>query len=40
MPSASPIRHNPEGSVKKSHFKLSPQRKKSTMDYILNQLNK
>ncbi len=40
MPSASPIRHNPEGSVKKSHFRLSPQRKKSTMDYILNQLNK
>jgi hypothetical protein len=40
MPSASPIRHNPEGSEKKSHFKLSPQRKKSTMDYILNQLNK
>lgn len=40
LPSASPIRHNPEGSVKKSNFKLSPQRRKTTMDYILNQLNK
>ena len=41
QPAAAPIKHNPEsGNTKKEHFRISPNRKPSTMDYILNQLNK
>jgi hypothetical protein len=41
QPAAAPIKHNPEsGNAKKEHFRISPNRKPSTMDYILNQLNK
>ncbi len=40
-PAAQPIKHNPEsGNAKKENFRISPNRKPSTMDYILNQLNK
>jgi len=40
-PAAAPIKHSPEnGNAKKEHFRISPNRKPSTMDYILNQLNK
>ena len=40
-PAAAPIKHNPEsGNMKKQNFKIAPNRKPSTMDYILNQLNK
>jgi len=40
-PAAAPIKHNPEaGNTKKEHFRIAPNRKPSTMDYILNQLNK
>ena len=40
-PAAAPIKHNPEsGNMKKQNFKIAPNRKLSTMDYILNQLNK
>ena len=40
-PAAAPIKHNPEsGNMKKENFKIAPNRKPSTMDYILNQLNK
>tara|TARA_R100001463_G_scaffold83837_1_gene138423 strand:+ start:310 stop:966 length:657 start_codon:yes stop_codon:yes gene_type:complete len=41
QPAAAPIKHNPEsGNTNKEHFRISPNRKPSTMDYILNQLNK
>ena len=41
QPAAAPIKHNPEsGNAKKEHFRISPNRKPSTMDYILIQLNK
>ena len=41
QPAAAPIKHNPEaGNAKKEHFRIAPNRKPSTMDYILNQLNK
>ena len=41
QPAAQPIKHNPEsGNAKKEHFRIAPNRKPSTMDYILNQLNK
>jgi len=40
-PAAAPIKHNPEsGNAKKEHFRIAPKRRPSTMDYILNQLNK
>lgn len=40
-PAASPIKHNPEsGNIKKENFRISPKRRPSTMDIILNQLNK
>jgi hypothetical protein len=40
-PAASPIRHNPEGkSSVKQNFKISPKRRPSTMDLILNQITK
>ena len=40
-PAAAPIKHSPEnGNAKKEHFRIAPNRKPSTMDYILNQLNK
>ena len=40
-PAAAPIKHNPEsGNMKKENFRIAPNRKPSTMDYILNQLNK
>jgi len=41
QPAAAPIKHNPEaGNAKKENFRIAPNRKPSTMDYILNQLNK
>ncbi len=41
QPAAQPIKHSPEtGNAKKEHFRIAPNRKPSTMDYILNQLNK
>lgn len=41
QPAAAPIKHSPEnGNAKKEHFRIAPNRKPSTMDYILNQLNK
>ena len=41
QPAAQPIKHSPEtGNAKKEHFRIAPKRKPSTMDYILNQLNK
>ncbi len=40
-PAAQPIKHNPEsGNAKKENFRISPKRRPSTMDIILNQLNK
>ena len=40
-PAAAPIKHNPEGgNAKKENFRISPKRRPSTMDLILNQLNK
>jgi len=40
-PAAAPIKHNPEGgNLKKENFRISPKRRPSTMDLILNQLNK
>jgi len=40
-PAAAPIKHNPEsGNAKTEHFRIAPKRRPSTMDYILNQLNK
>ena len=40
-PAASPIKHNPEGvNAKKENFRIAPKRRPSTMDIILNQLNK
>ncbi len=40
-PAAAPIKHNPEsGNTKKENFRIAPKRKPSTMDIILNQLNK
>ena len=40
-PAAAPIKHNPEGgNLKKENFRISPKRRPSTMDIILNQLNK
>ena len=40
-PAAAPIKHNPEGGyLKKENFRISPKRRPSTMDIILNQLNK
>ena len=40
-PAVAPIKHSPEsGNTKKEHFRIAPNRKPSTMDYILNQLNK
>ena len=40
-PAAAPIKHNPEGgNAKKENFRISPKRRPSTMDIILNQLNK
>ena len=41
QPAAAPIKHNPEaGNAKKENFRIAPNRRPSTMDYILNQLNK
>ena len=41
QPAAQPIKHNPEsGNAKKENFRIAPKRKPSTMDIILNQLNK
>ena len=41
QPAAQPIKHSPEtGNAKKEHFRIAPNREPSTMDYILNQLNK
>ena len=41
QPAAAPIKHNPEaGNAKRENFRIAPNRKPSTMDYILNQLNK
>lgn len=41
QPAAAPIKHSPEnGNAKKENFRIAPNRKPSTMDYILNQLNK
>ena len=41
QPAAAPIKHSPEnGNAKKENFRIAPKRKPSTMDYILNQLNK
>ncbi len=41
QPAAAPIKHNPEaGNAKKENFRIAPKRRPSTMDYILNQLNK
>jgi len=41
QPAAAPIKHNPEaGNAKKENFRISPKRRPSTMDIILNQLNK
>ena len=40
-PASAPIKHSPEAdNNKKDHFRISPNRRPSTMDYILNQLNK
>ena len=40
-PAAQQIKHNPEsGNAKKENFRISPKRRPSTMDIILNQLNK
>ncbi len=40
-PASAPIKHSPEAdNSKKEHFRISPNRRPSTMDYILNQLNK
>ena len=40
-PAAAPIKHNPEGgNAKKENFRIAPKRRPSTMDLILNQLNK
>ena len=40
-PAAQPIKHNPESvNAKKENFRISPKRRPSTMDIILNQLNK
>ena len=40
-PAAAPIKHNPEGgNLKKENFRIAPKRRPSTMDIILNQLNK
>jgi hypothetical protein len=40
-PAAAPIKHNPEGkSSVKQNFKISPKRRPSTMDLILNQITK
>ena len=40
-PAAAPIKHNPEGgNAKKENFRIAPKRRPSTMDIILNQLNK
>lgn len=41
QPAAQPIKHNPEsGNAKKENFRIAPKRRPSTMDIILNQLNK
>lgn len=41
QPAASPIKHNPEGKATlKENFRISPKRRPSTMDYILNQITK
>ena len=40
-PAAAPIKHNPEsGNIKKENFRISPKRRPSTMDLILEQINK
>ena len=40
-PAAAPIKHNPEGgNAQKENFRIAPKRRPSTMDLILNQLNK
>ena len=40
-PAAAPIKHNPEaGNLKKENFRISPKRRPSTMDLILNKINK
>jgi len=40
-PAAAPIKHNPEsGNVKKENFRIAPKRRPSTMDLILEQINK
>jgi hypothetical protein len=40
-PAAAPIKHNPEsGNLKKENFRISPKRRPSTMDLILEQINK
>jgi len=41
QPASAPIKHTPEvGNKQKQNFRISPNRRPSTMDYILNQLNK
>lgn len=41
QPAAAPIKHNPEsGNIKKENFRISPKRRPSTMDLILEQINK
>ena len=41
QPAAQPIKHSPEtGNAKKENFRIAPKRRPSTMDIILNQLNK
>jgi hypothetical protein len=40
-PASAPIKHSPEaGNDKKNHFRIAPNKRPTTMDYILNQLNK
>jgi len=40
-PASAPIKHSPEaGNNKKDHFRIAPNKRPTTMDYILNQLNK
>ncbi len=40
-PASAPIKHSPEaGNNKKNHFRIAPNKRPTTMDYILNQLNK
>lgn len=41
QPAAAPIKHNPEGgNLKKENFRIAPKRRPSTMDLILNKINK